>query len=123
MKLILALVLLFCSSLCFGSGELVVGGYYLDDVDQSVSPKLGVAAHSDKLGDKWSDSLYAGVGYLNPANAVGVSPWYEELKADLYYCGLADGLRVGVGAGLIGNRQVYGSLDDHVHVTVAYKLW
>lgn len=123
MKMLIALVFLCFSSLAFGSGELVVGGYYLDDVDQSVSPKLGVAAHSGLLGGKWVDSLYAGVGYLNPANTLGISPWYEEFQADVSYSGLANGLSVSAGAGLIGNRAAYSSLSDHVHISVAYKLW
>lgn len=126
MKLLLALVVFLCASFAVAADSvyLVGGGYYLDDTNQTVSPKLGLLGHSKLFSDSLSSDNYLGVGYISqPLDLSGNQPngYYWEYKLKVTY--MADPQWfVTAGAGLILNHQAYSSLDDHFSLLVGYKL-
>lgn len=126
MKFILFILVFFIFSgfsYAQNSGELVAGGYYLDDLNQTISPSLGIQTHHSFK--SISNEFYFGGGYIaQPYDLSGNQEdgWYTELKYDLYYAA-APQLKVGAGIGWISNRSAFQQFDDHVHLTLAYKLW
>jgi hypothetical protein len=126
MKLIIFLTTLIFSSLCFAStGKLVAEGYYLDNVNQTVSPAVALQVAQPSLLPKVDLVGSLGVGYeALPADAFGNVPnqYYVEALLDASYA-VAKGWAVGVGGGLVSNSAIYHQFDDYLHASVSYNLW
>lgn len=121
MKFLVA-ALLLCSSMAFAGGEVFFQTHYLDDINQTLAPSLGIDATQNYLGLEWQGT--AEVGYIQQLPQSTASNNWARLAGDVFYhdC-LTKGLKVGVGGGLESSAQTLKYYDDYVHVTVAYPLW
>ena len=115
------LAVLFLGSLAHASGELVGGMTYLDDVNQSLAPTLGIKCDSKLLGLDFVS--YVGGGVIQQPVGSTAQNTFARLALDVGYAGLAKGLKVGLGGALESAKATYHSFDDYVHVTASYELW
>jgi hypothetical protein len=127
MKLILFLTALFISSACFATtGKLIAEGYYLDNINQSVSPALALQVAQPSVLSSHIDLVGSlGLGYEGlPADQFGntPNPYYVEGLLDASYA-FSKGWALDVGGGLVSNSAIYHQFDDYLHASVSYNLW